>query len=521
MRCLNSAFHSRRRFDSIPGMHHGGIATSKGSAPFVLRVIVLVTAWALALVNLYYFRVADPDFWMHVRSGADILQSGQIRQVDTYSFTAAGLPIINHEWLADVLIAWTFHTGTLWLIGLKMLVGIACLLVLWRLIRLRTDDLRVTLPLFLFGAHVIGRSLLFRPQIFSYLFFAITLLVLERHRQHPTRSIWTLPLLIFVWANVHAGFVAGLALIGFYWLASNLAGHDAPRRPSLSLGGVLLVAGVATLLNPYGTALWACIARTVLDPLGRRYVQEWQPIWYDLGSWDNRLALSLAVTAIGCLALGRGDRRDTALLLIVTLTGCGATRHLPLFTIVALPLIATSLASPAQGWKRSTVLIAVGGLALLPVLMTARAAVADLRPRISVVDTHYRGFPARAVEFLRRQPSSGNIWNELAWGGYVIWTLSPPWKVSLDGRNLNLYPSAVLRDHFELFTSDAPDLSILDHYPIDVCLFARGRQLANALAASGRWELIYQDDKAVIFRNRASTLRLQSPAEVPGVAPAD
>ena len=55
---------------------------------------------------------ADPDLWMHILTGQAILRTGHIPRFDTYSYSAAGMPWHNHEWLAQVALAVSYaHLG--------------------------------------------------------------------------------------------------------------------------------------------------------------------------------------------------------------------------------------------------------------------------------------------------------------------------------------------------------------------------------------------------------------------------
>ena len=48
----------------------------------------------------------------------------------------------------------------------------------------------------------------------------------------------------------------------------------------------------------------------------------------------------------------------------------------------------------------------------------------------------YYRYPAGAVKFLKAHRISGNMLNPYEWGGYLIWTLYPNYKVFTDGRGL-------------------------------------------------------------------------------------
>src|SRR5437868_765186 len=62
-----------------------------------------VALWAFALI-LVTKTAADPDLWGHLRFGLDTLASKSAYAADRYSFTA-DRPWINHEWLAELLMA--------------------------------------------------------------------------------------------------------------------------------------------------------------------------------------------------------------------------------------------------------------------------------------------------------------------------------------------------------------------------------------------------------------------------------
>jgi hypothetical protein len=44
--------------------------------------------------------IIDPDIWWHLRNAEFLIQHHQLPRFDMYSFTVAGAPWINHEWLS-------------------------------------------------------------------------------------------------------------------------------------------------------------------------------------------------------------------------------------------------------------------------------------------------------------------------------------------------------------------------------------------------------------------------------------
>ena len=253
--------------------------------------------------------------------------------------------------------------------------------------------------------------------------------------------------------------------------------------------------------------------------LNKQYVQEWRPPALWPPDWNGAvLQLAMAFALAAAVAARRRDPADVVLVGAMAAAACTATRHVPLFVLVAAPVIVAWAyywaSRPGQGRARHRILACAGSAVLVPALAAVLYVAAAPRPEIRIADDNYGGFPYEAVEFLARQPAGGHVWNELAWGGYALWRLGPAWKVSIDGRNNFLYPKDVIRDHFELFADARPDPGRLERYPIDVCLIDPASGLAAALARDQRWEEAYRDARAVVFRSRASTLALRPASAV-------
>src|SRR5262245_55992927 len=56
-------------------------------------------------------QAADPDLWQHLRFGDLIRSGGGIPRYDTFSYTAFGAPLVDHEWLAQWLFSFLFAAG--------------------------------------------------------------------------------------------------------------------------------------------------------------------------------------------------------------------------------------------------------------------------------------------------------------------------------------------------------------------------------------------------------------------------
>ena len=87
-------------------------------------------AWCLGglalLLVLALSPLANNDIWLHLKTGELILTEGSIPEVERYSFTAPGRPLVPHEWGAAILFALVHGAASVaGLIGLKALLAAA------------------------------------------------------------------------------------------------------------------------------------------------------------------------------------------------------------------------------------------------------------------------------------------------------------------------------------------------------------------------------------------------------------
>src|SRR5262249_13854560 len=110
--------------------------------PNALSILICV----LLAVN-YFSPFADLDFAWQIRTGERIVETGSLRPPDAFTYTIAGQPVPDFEWLYEVILytVWT----ALGFGGLKLLktvlVASTLLLLAWRLRRggVRTHGIAV------------------------------------------------------------------------------------------------------------------------------------------------------------------------------------------------------------------------------------------------------------------------------------------------------------------------------------------------------------------------------------------
>ena len=313
----------------------------------LLLLPLLVFATLIPLLN-----ATDPDYWWHLRTGQLIAETGTVPRVDDYSFTMTGQPWISHEWLTDLLIFVLGRgIGYVGVAALFGLVGALTLGLIYLTCRARGGAPVTATLLCAWAILLMQPSINARPQMLTMLLLALGAYVLTRARDGATRALWALPPLMALWVNLHGGYLIGLVLLGLAVVgagAERFLGHR--DRPILPLIATTLLAALASFLTPHGLDA----LRYPLSYIGRenaslQFVAEWKsPDFHQI------LFFPFAASLILLLALGLAGRplRPTDLLWGVTIAfmALQSVRHIPLYAIVATPLLAARLGT--LPWER-------------------------------------------------------------------------------------------------------------------------------------------------------------------------
>ena len=153
----------------------------------------------------------DGDLGRHITIGNFILDNWKIPLQDVFSHTMAGQTLTPHEWLSQVLFALAERiagfNGVLFLCA----AVIATAVLVW-FINVFACLLKNIFIVLLVAFLAVLTSILHwltRPHIFTFLFLALWLLILEKLRLGQSKRWWLLPILMLIWANLHGAFIAG------------------------------------------------------------------------------------------------------------------------------------------------------------------------------------------------------------------------------------------------------------------------------------------------------------------------
>ena len=407
-------------------------AAAQSSIPGIAGLAML--AWVLFSPGGF----SDGDTFWHVAAGEWIVSHGAVPHADPFSHTRAGAPWVAHEWLTEVLMALAYRAGA-WAGngwgGVMALTGAAAALAFGQLARHlgRWLSPAPVLFLLLLAFYCLMPVLTARPHVLTLPVlegWAAALFIARAEGRGPP---WRLLPLMALWANMHAGYVVGLALVAALGLEAMLgAAQEGPgrwRAAALRWGGFGGAAALAACLTPHGPSglLFPFYLASMPD---NGMIQEWQPPDF---SWTQPVEVVLMAGLY--VALSRGATLPPvrlALLLGLLHLALAHARHITLVAVIGPLVVAAPLgaalaawraggggAAPAEqargGWRPQ------GGAAWSRAWsLGAAAALVAVRLLLPVTPGTAATAPAAALAHVPPDLAAQPVFNEYGFGGYLI-----------------------------------------------------------------------------------------------------
>jgi hypothetical protein len=473
-----------------------------------LATLAGVLIWAGAYSFSLKYSVLDLDIWWHLKVGDWILQQHAVPHSGILSRSAVTLPWVAYSWGYEILLSLSYRILGLLGIGIfGTILTIAVAVVVFWMLRRLSGRFWFSMAMGIVACSPVLFTLMPRPVFFTMMLFCITLtLILEANRSGRVELLYWLPLIFAVWANLHIQFVYGLLLVGIF-VGVNVAQRIyarfltypeyllPPTLPADRLLGILAACVVATCIGPYSFHLYQVVFQYSKAKLAYSTIIELQAINFRFTAHYVQLLL----TAAGFFAVGWQKKLDPFKLALLTVCSVVAFRTMRDSWFICLPAAAMIADFPApsedRGQKQSALECAGVAVAVcLGLILFARNTGFTERGLGQAVSNR---FPVDAVNFLRANPVPGPLYNDLGWGGFLIWYM-PDYPVAVDGRN-DLYGD-VLDERF--IKSERGDSTYtVDPYLNEsgVVLLRRDLLLVERLKRDPRFKLIYEDGLAAVF----------------------
>jgi hypothetical protein len=514
---------------------------------FVLKLLPSFTDFAFLMPIAYLFGTLggarsllnDGDTGWHIRTGEWILANGAVPKSDPFSFSKPGEPWFAWEWLSDVMLAWLNSVDGLRAVTLFSIALICVTFTLLYFLVRQKSNVVLAISVTMVAAAASSIHWLARPHLFTLLFLVVFYQGLERIRE-GRRTVagipWfaVFPAITVVWTQLHGGFFVGILMICAYgggeFLHFLLSGEAGERRSAWQRArGYFLGAAVCaavSLINPYTYHLHVHMAQYLRNPWNSQHIHEFLSPSFN----QPRAIFFEMILALGLVAAWSSftKRRYTELILIGVWAHAGllAARNIPIFVIVAAPIIAAALqqaldqAAEANvaGWVRTVAmrfnrlasqtaekeavsrwhLVSVAGFAMMAAVFFAPNPPEKFRAEFDP-----DRYPEAALAVMR--PDSGaRIFTNDEWGDYLIWSLYPNGRVFVDGRS-DFYGNDFEDRYLDILRVKYGWEKTLAAFGVDTILMPLDAPLTGALKESSHWRVVYDDGKALVFRSTERT----------------
>ena len=197
------------------------------------------------------------------------------------------------------------------------------------------------------------------------------------------------------------------------------------------------------------------------------------------------------------------------LILMFTNMSLYSVRYIPLFSIIAAPILLRQLntiLARSDGRlakflkKRSDNISKIDTSAKAYIWPVAAIILVVFFTKAGKIDFKFneKKKPVAAVEFLKKEKVNGNMFDNDEFGDYIIYAAWPEYRVFFDGR-VDMYGVDMLKEYQKVVCIMPGWNEVLKKYDINWIIFNANSALSVFLMQRDDWKLIYADEVANIF----------------------
>ena len=466
-----------------------------------MRLKVLTLIFILSWCGLFLsqkINLATADLGRHVKNGEIIIQASwaekaEVLKTNFYSYTMPEAEFVNHHWLSGVIFyAVERMFGFTGLSLLYVLGSILAILLFFNVARRVSSFYTAAFVAIILTPLLVSRAEV-RPEMWSYLLPGVFLNLLY-FRKH----LWSIPILMMFWVNLHIGFIFGFLVLGSFIL------EDYKKFWKVTLASVLL-----GLVNPFGYKMFL-YPFLIFENYGYKIVEN-QSIHFleNLGFGAGepfmlyKIVAGAVLVSIAAL-IYKKVKISPSIIIPTVATGVLAylgIRHFPSFALFTLPFLSYAMYKMVVTKFSGEV---VTGLSVVVLALSLTFGIQDLIRLGPVLGWGLSPGVLEAAEFYKTNNLKGPIFNNYDVGGYLIYAL-PQEKVFVDNR-----PEAYSEDFFaQVYVPAQEDDSVWqkldEQYKFNTIFFSHrdytpwGQEFLATRLKDKDWKTVFLDDYIIIF----------------------
>lgn len=467
---------------------------------FYIIFFLFVLAFSSTATNYDY------DFWARLIAGMGFVQTGQALKQDFLSYTPTHT-WYDHEWGSGVIFYLTEHFFSS--AGILILQALLVFLIFFFISKtIRLSGVKTTHPynfLFYYFAFIAASYMLNSPircQMFSFVFFAAFLYILELARKGENRPLYSIPVIMIVWNNLHGGCVAGIGLILLF-----LAGEFLNKKPFKKYFFALLASLAVLPINPWGFDYLPFLF--MANTLQREDIAEWFGLFSNIFMFKyikfKLFALVLLTVQAGEVMyqiISKKFKMDWTKFIVLAVTLYEAFSHVKLVPFAIFAMCVFMYDDFYTVFNKITFnffnKIAKFKDIFIYSLITI-FALSNISPKSFEPKVDFSRYPILPIEFIKMNKIEGNLLLSFGLGSYASYKLYPQNKIFMDGRYEEVYYDFMVPMLNKFYTVKPGWDEIFKKFPPDIMVIEKFYDIYPVLLKQKDWQPVFEDNTFVVF----------------------
>ncbi|MDO8638044.1 MAG: hypothetical protein Q7R43_00585 [Candidatus Daviesbacteria bacterium] len=457
----------------------------------------------------------DQDLGRHFKLGEIILTNG-VPKTNLFSYTFPNLAFINHHYLFEILV---FKEQELFgiqnLLILKLSIIILAVFITFKISSSKSIFL---LPISFIFLHVLRERVDLRPEVFSFLFTALTYFILDKFEKKYSKMVFILPFIQLLWTSTHIYFLVGIALQSIFLINFYFTKIKKQFKTLL----IIIIASIASsLINPNGL-------NGLLYPL-----QVFGNYGYTIAENQNLFLLEsinfrnpnylfvkfsgliILISIIFAFLKHNLSWKNFLLSLFGLTLALFHVRSFPYLVFISLPAVLGNFSIIKQSKFTTVLFILIIPLLLLESFFYLSGEYYLKTNSDTKSELTLNSHGEKALDFVLQNNLPQPIFNNFDIGSYIIYRGFPKYKVFVDGRP-EAYPASFFQNVYIPMQETPENFAKIDkEINFQTIIFSHtdqtpwGKTFLSTIIKNPNWKIVYLDDFMIILIKKDENLSLK------------
>lgn len=475
--------------------------------------IPLYLSFSLCFIALYFYLLMPEKSWdvfWHLKMGLDYIEKDQSLFIDYYSFTNYGDAISSVPVFFQLSLAYmvSFFGEKNGFILYKISYIVVALTVLAAYLKQIKAPIIVSVLIIPLISYFIAHRIILRPELISNVFLLLSLLLYVRvRREFNWQGLLAISLLILLWVNYHSPVLGYVVVFGLFVdrfiHKLFLSDKTFSWLFYFSWASVIFLIG---FINVSGQHFVFQMIDFVVNNKGATTL-EYLPArhFYAFNSMVHLAWMLSICVIIWSIAIKQyGMAVISLIVMYFSWTTSRVVTPAALVNVCFLAYLLSDYYNNNEQYKLKSIIRKKLAFSIIVLAIFTYYKLSDFSIRGYETAKNWQVemdvyYPRTVTNYLKKHQQGGKIFNQMNLGGYLINSLSPEFKVYLDGRTNILYPLARIPEHMKLMRNREKMKAEIIKYDIDYILLENRYWLTSLLYGVKGVQLNYVDESYILF----------------------